>query len=622
MADFMYYTMTVTDDLVLHFWYQGVYASFSFLENRTRFGDKVAWLTQNQTFYKISYRGGHVEKPIMIAFQALDKVGLPSNNLVAKIQELQSLKGSPSKRLGQILREVSKTYYQAYLDLLTQPLMLDIETFDGRIYHNRFDRLEIQAQLRPAESTKDYLKHLEIIFQTKEFQRVFRQKYYLLKNFAGHFATPVNATTTDAQLTESFYTQGKLADARSVYISKTYLPFTYFLKGSLADLYQAYQNRQPKQAIYEVFGKNGAITQLGDFVISSAASAPMGFQIKNFNPQKSWTNQIKTLRYKRAIRLDLSHIQATILKEIVADSYFKEALGQVLDKWQKEPDHRPALNRLLYPIQGTMDTPFSHNLHTPRYAYSMRLIHNLLLVGFLTTLVSEGMRPISLNNEVIFLETTHFQKERFEAHLKVLETFYDYRPVDNLIIKDTNNYTYFDQSKGRQIFRGASFNHHDGADVTTNIDTPPFVDFLLQQMIMTYGDFREELVEEMVFAALEKSDSDTLKEYLMVPIYPLKKRYQYLYKKDKCLEVQSAMAYFASQSDHAWSYKQFYESPKKKPDSSVQDFLKKYHLPASEQLQEVAGRQLRLEEIDQLSLEKVNVAYYIGLIKQEINLWK
>ncbi|MGT2925441.1 hypothetical protein ACVR0O_09695 [Streptococcus caviae] len=621
MDQFIYYTLTTDKDLFLHFWHQDTYAKFSFREDRTQFLDKLSWLTANQSLYKISYRGSHVEKPLIIAVRTLAGKDLSDDEVVAKLSELQSLDGAPSKRLGQVLGEYSKQYYENYLELLAQPLLLDIETFDGRIYHNRFDRLEIQAQLTPAETPQEYLKHLEMLFLTPAFQKVFQQKTYLLETFAGHFHIPVNATTTDAQLTESFYTRGKLRDVNSVFIPPKYLPFTYFLKGNLEKLYHTYQKRQPKTAIRKAFGKDGALTPLGDFIISSGASAPMGFQIKGYNPKKSWTSQVKPLRFEKAIRLDLTHIQARIMKEVVADSYFREALGQVLEKWQSCPDKRPALNRLLYPIQGSMDTPFTHDLHTPNYAYSMRFTHNLVLVGLLTTLSEEGMRPISLNNEVIFLEVTHFQKDRFEQYLQVLDTFYDYRIIENLIIKDTNNYTYFDPREGDYVFRGASFNHHEGADVTTNMDTPPIVDSILQKMVKEQGDVREDLVETSLQSFLETANFSTIKEYLMVPLFPLKNRYQYLYKGNNCHEIQSAQAYFASQSHQAWHYKQFYSSKGKEVDNHMQDFLIRYSLPIHKDWKEVAGSQKNLEPMEAFALEKVDIGYYSELIRKEIALW-
>ncbi|GJM47839.1 hypothetical protein [Weissella soli] len=617
----IYYTLTIENDLLLHFWHAGTYARFSFTEDQTLFLSKLEWLTTNQTYYKIAYRGGHVEKPLMIAVQLLSQTDLSQAAILTKLSDLQALEGAPSKRLGQVLKDDAKDYYDRYLELLTLPRLLDIETFDGRIYHNRFDRLEIQAQLLPARSTAEYLQHLEIIFLTPAFQAVFQQKQYLLATFADHFHIPVNATTTDAQLTESFYTQGKLSDAKGVFIPKRFLSFTYFLKGDLNKLYQIYQMRHPKQAIKKAFGKNGALTVLGDFVISSAAAAPMGFQIAAFNPAKLWTNQTKPLHYQQAIRLDLTHIQAAIMKETVADTYFQASLGVVLDKWWREPDHRVALNRLLYPIQGTMDTPFKHDLQTPNYAYSMRMTHNLLVVGLLTTLVAEGMRPISLNNEVIFLELTNFNQDRFEQHLQVLNTYYHYTLVSQLVIKDTNNYTYYDETLGEQAFRGASFNHHEGADVTTNMDTPPIVDRVLQMMVTELGTFRPELIATFVTRFVTSLDADSLKEYVMVPAYPLKNRRQYLYRADDYREITTAQAYFASKSAEAWQYKQLYVSKSKPKDPAVTAFLQKYDLDSSDNLQEVAHSRLILEDIANVTPEKLDLDYYVALIEQEMALW-
>lgn len=617
----IYYTLTLETDLLIHFWYQGSYSVFSFRKDRDSFLNKLTWLMTNKSFYKVTYRGSHMEKPLIIAVRTLVHMELLDDEIVAKLSELQSLDGAPSKRLGQVLGNYSKQYYQDYLELLTQPLLLDIETFDGRIYHNRFDRLEIQALLTPAKTPQEYLQHLEMLFLSPAFQEVFQQKKYLLEQFVGHFHIPVNATTTDAQLTESFYTQGKLRDAKTVFIPRKYLPFTYFVKGNLEKLYHAYQKRHPKNAIKKVFGKDGAITQLKDFIISSGASAPMGFQIEGYNSQKIWTSQIKTLRFQTAIRLDLTHIQLNIMKEVVPDKYFQQSLAIVLEKWQQHPDKRSALNRLLYPIQGTMDTPFDHDLHTPNYAYSMRFTHNMLLVGLLTTLIDEGMRPISLNNEVVFLEASHFNKKRFEQHLRVLDTFFDYRMIENLIIKDTNNYAYFDKRDNVYIFRGSSFNHYKGVDVTTNMDTPPIVDYILQKMIKEQGDFRADLVETYLKEFIERADFITLKEYFMLPLFPLKNRYQYLYRGDDCQEVQEARAYFVSISSQAWDYKQLYPSKGEAIDNNVQDFLARYDLPLYKNWKEVVGSQKTLEQIEEISIEKVDIAYYSQLIRNEIALW-
>lgn len=145
IPDVIYYTLTLDIDLLIHFWYQGSYSELSFRKDRDRFLSKLTWLMTNKSFYKITYRGGHMEKPLIIAVRTLVHMELLDDEIVAKLSELQSLSGAPSKRLGQVLGNYSKQYYQDYLELLTQPLLLDIETFDGRIYHNRFDRLEIQV---------------------------------------------------------------------------------------------------------------------------------------------------------------------------------------------------------------------------------------------------------------------------------------------------------------------------------------------------------------------------------------------------------------------------------------------------------------------------------------------
>lgn len=621
--EFIYYTLTTKESLILHFWYRGKYRAYDCFSDSIFFQKQVDWLISNSTFYKISYRGGHIEKPMLVLINVLFKEGRSIDDIYQKVLELNQIEGSPSKRLGKIFKDLklNANYYSDYLEILSHPLMLDIETFDGRIYHNSFDRLEIQLQLKPAQNATDYLSHLEMIFQSQAFQEVFLQKKYLLERFRGNFHIAVNETTTDAQLTESFYAKAKLKDAYSVFIPRRYAGFTYFLHGNLLTLYECYQSKNPKTAIKKHFGKNGAITELPHFIISSGASAPIGFQIEDYNPKKAWTSQIKTKRFEKAIRLDLTHIQSYIMLETVKNSYFKKQLAWVLESWQKEPENRSALNRLLYPIQGSMDTPFDHDLHTPNYAYSMRLVHNLLLVGLLKTLIDEGMSPISLNNEVIFFEQKNFNQKRFEKHLAVLGVYFDYHLVDNLIIKDTNNYTYFDLRTQNHVFRGASFNHHQGADVTSNMDTPPIIDWVLQKMISETGDLDDNLVFPYLNAFLKENDLDKIKEYFMIPIYPIKQRYQYLFKNNDYQQVLSANAYFASSGKSTWRYRQFYESKKKSADR-LPAILEKYQLNTTKCLQEVENSRLNLEEIDKLQIESLDLFYYASLVSREIELWR
>ncbi|MEX2783973.1 hypothetical protein AB3331_02100 [Streptococcus sp. H49] len=617
---FIYYSLTAEEALHLHFWSEGQYSVFSLTADYEIFREKLTWLLENQTYYKISYRGAHIEKPILTVVSTLISRGLTAKNISQKVKVLKELIGSPSQRLRNVLADTGTDYYSFYLELLTHPLMLDIETFDGRIYHNSFDRLEIQAQLRPARTVKDYLMHLELIFQTKAFQKVFQQKNYLLQEFSGQFSIPVNLTTTDAQLSESFYTQKKLRDAASVFIPQKYLPFTYFLKGNLEQLYYTYQKPNPKQAIRKKFGKNGALTQLGKFVISSGASAPIGFQIESFDPKKNWGNQIKAKHFDYAIRLDLTHIQASIMQHTVKDAYFQQQVAKVLTKWRSEPDKRQALNRLLYPIQGSMDTSFDHHLHTPHYAYSMRITHNLLLIGLLTTLVEEGMSPISLNNEVIFLETHHLNQKRFEQQLQTLDSYFDYRIVENLLIKDTNNYTYFDSREQKQVFRGSSFNHYEGADVVTNLDAPPIVDAVLRRLIIELGKFDASVISVYLADFIQKESLEHIKEYFMLPLYPLKNRRQFVFKNACCQEILSAKAFFVSQSKEAWDYRRLYVSKKAVSQEAV--FFKKYGIKPDTPLKEVANSRLRIEPIDTLSAEKLDLGYYSKLIADEMALWE
>lgn len=621
---FIYYSLTVKNSLKLHLWYQGKYAVYDYFSDSKLFKEKLDWIVRNKTFYKISYRGNHIEKPMIVLIGILLKEKVANDIFLQKLQELNTSDMAPTKRLNDTLKtlDLKVDFYEEYLKLLSHPLMLDIETFDGRIYHNTFERLEIQSLLPPAKNQREYLSHLEIIFRSKAFQEVFQQKRYLLETFKGNFHIPVNETTTDAQLTESFYAKSKLQDAYSVFIPKKYKPFCYFLQGELKQLYDCYQSKNPKKAIQQTFGKNGAVTQLSHFTILSGASAPIGFYVENYNPKKSWSTQVKTKRYERAIRLDLTHIQSYIMLETVKDSYFERQLARVLGRWQSEPEHRLALNRLLYPIQGSMDTPFEHDLHTPRYAYSMRLVHNLLLVGLLKTLTDEGMMPISLNNEVIFFEMTNFNQKRFEECLRVLDVYFDYRFIENLIIKDTNNYTYFDMKTKQHVFRGASFNHHEGSDVTTNMDTPPIVDWVLQKMITENGDFDENLIFKYLKFFLEEKPLDTIKEFFMVPIYPIKAKFQYLFKGETYLEVTSAEAFYASTDvKNAWQYRQYFEG-KKIPFYQMPAILEKYHIKSEKFLYEVEHSRLILKEIDDLQIENIDLMYYANLINREINLWR
>ncbi|WP_373747714.1 hypothetical protein [Weissella soli] len=69
----IYYTWTIENDLLLHFWHAGTYARFSFTEDQTLFLSKLEWLTTNQTYYKIAYRGGHVENPLTVVNRVLDE---------------------------------------------------------------------------------------------------------------------------------------------------------------------------------------------------------------------------------------------------------------------------------------------------------------------------------------------------------------------------------------------------------------------------------------------------------------------------------------------------------------------------------------------------------------------
>ncbi|MDQ0222310.1 hypothetical protein [Streptococcus moroccensis] len=618
--DFTYYTLTVSPDLALHVLTDGVYQAISY-DDATFWSQVEAMLGQEDRTY-ISYRGGHVEKPLFVLLESLLSKAWPTEKVQEVLLRFLEAEGSPTKRLLDLVGEEDPEVYEHYLAWLNQPNLLDIETFDGRIYHNAFDRLEIQLGLPPAETTETYLCHLELIFQTEAFQTVFEEKRYLLETFEGDFHLPVNATTTDAQLTESFYTKGHLKDARSVFIPRPFLPFTYFLTGNLERLYQTYQERQPKEAIRRRFGKDGAITRFGDFVLSSGAGAPMGFEIRDYNPQQSWTSQVRVKRVKTAIRIDLTHIQANIMAHTVKDRHFKTRLALVQKLWKDQPERRSGLNRLLYPIQGAMDTPFDHDLHTPRYAYSMRMTHNLLLAGLLDALTRAGIRPLSLNNEVLFVEDQDLKVEVLTAYLDKLGVYYEYRPIDNLLIKDTNNYTYWDPRSQEQVFRGGSFNHHEGADVTTNMDTPPIVDWVLQQMIRDRGDFVESQILDYLQAFMEKAAPDQLKEFFMVPLYPIKNRWGLLYAKEDSQIITRAKACFATNHQAGWWYSQLYQPKSGVSDREAKDLVKQYQLPIEGPVKLVKQVTVRLDAIDKLTKDTINKTYYATLIANEIRLWR
>ena len=620
---FVYYSFTIRETPMLHFWYHGQYFAYDYISDKATFCDKLNWLIHDRAFYKISYRGNHVEKPMIVLMISMLENDISDKILCQKIFALSHSLGSPTKRLATVFNSfnLKVDFYSSYLKLLTHPLMLDIETFDGRIYHNSFNRLEVQALLDPAKNQKAYLANLEIIFQNHAFQEVFQQKHFLLKNFRGHFHFSVNESTTDAQLTESFYTKTKLKDAYAVFIPQKYLPLTYLLNGDLRKLYDCYHSNNPKRLIKKRFGKNGAITLLPHFIISSGASAPIGFQIENYTPKKSWTSQVRTKRFDKAIRLDLTHVQSYIMLEAVKDTYFRQQLAKVLRRWKNEPENRLAFNRLLYPIQGSMDTPFDHDLHTPNYAYSMRIVHNLLLIDFFKKVIQIGMSPISLNNEVIFLELNHFNQDYFEECLRILGIYFDYRFIENLIIKDTNNYTYFDTKTKNYVFKGASFNHYQGTDVISSMEKPPIVDWVLHKMIIDIGDFDENFIFHYLQLFLKENSLEKIKEYFMILIRPLKKRFQYLFKNNEYQEVLSANAFFVSTGKDTWQYRQFFE----KNNRSLYErpaILEEYHVNTSKKLQEVEHSRLHLEKLDKLQVEHLDLFYYASLINLEINLWK
>lgn len=86
---------------------------------------------------------------------------------------------APTKRLNDTLKtlDLKVDFYEEYLKLLSHPLMLDIETFDGRIYHNSFERLEIQSLLPPAKNQRESIYCIYKLFlEVKLFKKFFNKK--------------------------------------------------------------------------------------------------------------------------------------------------------------------------------------------------------------------------------------------------------------------------------------------------------------------------------------------------------------------------------------------------------------------------------------------------------------
>ncbi|MEE0950535.1 MAG: hypothetical protein U0L63_08455, partial [Streptococcus equinus] len=97
---FIYYSLTVKDSLKLHFWYQGKYAVYDYFSDSKLFKEKLDWIVRNKTFYKISYRGNHIEKPLIILISILLKEKVANDILLQKLQELNASDMAPTKRLN------------------------------------------------------------------------------------------------------------------------------------------------------------------------------------------------------------------------------------------------------------------------------------------------------------------------------------------------------------------------------------------------------------------------------------------------------------------------------------------------------------------------------------------
>ena len=160
------------------------YAVYDYFSDSKLCKEKLDWIVRNKTFYKISYRGNHIEKPIIVLIAILLKEKVANDIFLQKLQELNTSDMAPTKRLNDTLKtlDLKVDFFEDYLALLSHPLMLDIETFDGRIYHNSFERLEIQSLLPPAKNLREYLLHLEIIFRSKTFQEVLLLKKISVRN--------------------------------------------------------------------------------------------------------------------------------------------------------------------------------------------------------------------------------------------------------------------------------------------------------------------------------------------------------------------------------------------------------------------------------------------------------